>query len=78
MREPWPPPTVGEDMNHPLTPLMAQMLQQDAQRAGERRAALLEASPAKGPAAHINPRRQSFLRRLFRMPAEPAPTGSTD
>jgi hypothetical protein len=60
-------------MTHPLTPLMAQMLQQDAERAGERRAALLEASAAKGPTAHINPRRPSFLRRLFRLPAAPAP-----
>jgi len=52
---------------------MAQMLQQDAERAAERRAALLEAQAAKGPTAHINPRRQSFLRRLFRLPPEPAP-----
>src|SRR5690349_6040958 len=30
-------------MNHPLTPLTAQMLQEDARRAGQRRAWLLEA-----------------------------------
>jgi hypothetical protein len=78
MREARPPLTVAEDMSHPLTPLMAQMLQQDAQRAAEQRAALLEAGVPKGPTAHINPRRQSFLRRLLRMPAEPAPAGSTD
>jgi|tagenome__1003787_1003787.scaffolds.fasta_scaffold18628474_1 hypothetical protein len=67
------PLTVGGDMNHPLTPQMAQMLQLDAQRAGERRAALLEARAAERPTAHINPRQPSFLRRLFRLPAEPAP-----
>lgn len=60
-------------MSHPLTPHMAQMLQRDAERAAERRAALLEAGAGKGPTAHINPRRQSFLRRLFRLPPEPAP-----
>jgi hypothetical protein len=60
-------------MPHPLTPLMAQVLQLDAQRAGERRTALLEARAAESPAVHINPRRPSFLRRLFRLPAEPAP-----
>jgi hypothetical protein len=56
-------------MPHPLT----QVLQLDAQRAGERRAAMLDARAAKRPTAHINPRRPSFLRRLFRLPAEPAP-----
>ena len=35
--------TRRSDMNHPLTPLTAQMLQEDARRAGERRAWLLEA-----------------------------------
>jgi hypothetical protein len=65
-------------MNSPLTPFMAQMLQQDAQRAAERHAAMLEATAPKGPTAHMNPRRQSFLRRLFRLPAEPAPAGSRD
>jgi hypothetical protein len=73
MRDDRSPLTFGEDMNHPLTPLMAQMLQQDAERAAERRAVLLEARAAKGPTAHINPRRQSFLRRLFRLAPEPAP-----
>jgi hypothetical protein len=52
---------------------MAQMLQQDAERAGERRAALLEAGLPKEPTAHVNPRRQSFLRRLFRLAPEPEP-----
>ena len=60
-------------MSHPLTPHLAQMLQEDARRAGERRAAVLEAGAAKGPTAHMNPRQPSFLRRLFRLPAEPAP-----
>jgi hypothetical protein len=67
------PLTVDGDMTNPLTPLMAQMLQEDARRAGERRAALLESGPVKGPAAHVNPRRPRFMRRLFRTAAEPAP-----
>jgi hypothetical protein len=52
---------------------MAQVLQLDAERSAKRRAALLEAEAAKGPTAHINPRRQSFLRRLFRLAPDPAP-----
>jgi hypothetical protein len=60
-------------MTNPLTPLMAQMLQEDARRAAERRAAVLESGSAKDPAAHVNPRRPGFLRRLFRPAAEPAP-----
>jgi hypothetical protein len=57
---------------------MAQLLQQDAQRAAERRAQLLEATSDTRPAAHVNPappvRKPGLLRRIFRPSAEPAPS----
>ena len=57
-------------MNYPLTILAAQALQEDARRAGERQARVLEAIAEKQDIAHINrrrpERRPSLLRRLLR------------
>jgi hypothetical protein len=73
---PWPL-TVGHDMHYPLTILHAQMLEEDARRAGERRARLLDATAEKREIARVNPRRPErkprLLRRIFRPSAEPAP-----
>jgi hypothetical protein len=64
-------------MHYPLTILAAQVLEQDARRAGERQARLLEVIAEQRQSAHINPRRperkRRLVRRFLRRSAEPAP-----